>query len=220
MCKITCFSDFRRPVVLVVGPALGAELECGGGVWDTGSKGPPPPELHWAAVVSTPQRRATVILCGWLYPSSWMHRARSTLNLRGQDGAGGLTAAVHHRWVTLSDPGPLALYYTPHVGCDAPSRPWVGLYVRPAGAGRRADAVGQCAARKWVKWRSGHSLRDGEGQRGFRGSVTKWHSPHCTWGGRQGPVAVPPEYTHLGGHEGQFHHTPHTYTPCTLHSWA
>ena len=35
MCKITSFSDFRRPAVLVVDPALGAELEVWGG-WGSG----------------------------------------------------------------------------------------------------------------------------------------------------------------------------------------
>ena len=48
MCKLTCFSDFRRPAGLVVGLALGAELEGEGGVWERGSKGLSPPELQWA----------------------------------------------------------------------------------------------------------------------------------------------------------------------------
>ena len=42
MCKITCFSDFRRPAVLVVGPALV-------GVWETDSRAPLPRELQWTA---------------------------------------------------------------------------------------------------------------------------------------------------------------------------
>ena len=49
MCKITFFfSNFRRPVLLLVGPALGAQIE-GAGVWETGSKAPPSPGVAQTA---------------------------------------------------------------------------------------------------------------------------------------------------------------------------
>ena len=48
MCKVTCFSDFRPPALLVVGPALGAQLWGGGGLGNK-LKDPPSPKLQWAA---------------------------------------------------------------------------------------------------------------------------------------------------------------------------